>query len=251
MTTADKPKLEGLKVLVTRPQEQAQRLAESIQNYGGQAIGFPLLETKPVEETPAAFLDLTKTDMMIFVSRSAARYVWDFLPNGIPESIKIAVVGAGTRQELVSRGRYPDVMPMERFDSEGLLELEDLELVEGLNIIIVRGQNGREKLKQVLTERGAKVSYAEVYQRVYSEQALTYKELDVDAIVVTSNQALEHLRLLAERSELEPVLFARQMVVIHPRIASLVKELGFKREPIVAAQASDSGILRALLSINA
>lgn len=247
MTTADKPRLEGLKVLVTRPKEQAQRLVETIQNYGGQAVAYPLLETRPSERAPEALADLTQTDMMIFVSRSAARYVWNFI-DAIPDAIKVAVVGAGTRQELVSRGRYPDVMPMERFDSEGLLELDDLEQVEDLNVVIVRGQNGREKLKQVLTERGAIVSYAEVYQRIFSEQVLTYETIDVDAIVVTSSQALEHLRELARRSELEPVLLARQMVVIHPRIAALVKELGFKREPIVAAQASDSGILKALSS---
>lgn len=244
-----KPTLHGLRILVTRPEEQAQRLAQSIQDYGGEVVVFPLLETRIQDQAPASLANLQNYHMIIFVSRSAAKYIWPFLPHGLPDNIKIAVVGSGTRQELIRHGRHPDLMPLNRFDTEGLLELEDLEEVEDEHILIVRGQDGREKLREALTERGAKVSYAEVYQRHFSQQALTNNELDVDAIVITSGQALEHLVALAKQAKLEEKLFRKTLVLIHSRIASNAKQLGFENPPLVAKQASDQGILKALLSI--
>ena len=246
----NKPKLQGLRILITRPEENAQRLAEQISNYGAKTVIFPLLETQQANQAPDTLNDLEAYDMMIFVSRSAARYIWPFVPKGIPESIKVAVVGDGTRQELIKHGRHPDLMPVDnQFDSEGLLALEDLEDVQDSHILIVRGQNGREKLHEVLTERGAKVSYAEVYQREFCKRALTPEVLDVDVIVITSSQALEHLVNLASQAGLADILMEKTLVLIHPRIANVAKELGFRKPPLTAKQASDSGILKALLSV--
>jgi uroporphyrinogen-III synthase len=58
------------------------------------------------------------------------------------------------------------ISPRERHDSEALLAQDELKAVEGRNILIFRGRGGRELLKEALEARGARVTYAECYQRV-------------------------------------------------------------------------------------
>jgi uroporphyrinogen-III synthase len=47
-----------------------------------------------------------------------------------------------------------------------LLALAELRSVRGETIIVFRGEGGRERLKDVLESRGARVIYAECYRRV-------------------------------------------------------------------------------------
>jgi len=46
--------LDGLKVLVTRPEQQAEALCEAIENLGGRAICFPVIEITQSENQLAA-----------------------------------------------------------------------------------------------------------------------------------------------------------------------------------------------------
>ena len=48
--------LAGLNIVVTRPREQAAQLAQRIEQAGGKAILFPLLEISPVADALIARL---------------------------------------------------------------------------------------------------------------------------------------------------------------------------------------------------
>ena len=58
------------------------------------------------------------------------------------------------------------IVPSERFDSEALLALPELETVAGKRIAIFRGEEGRELLGDTLRARGASVEYVACYRRV-------------------------------------------------------------------------------------
>jgi uroporphyrinogen-III synthase len=53
------------------------------------------------------------------------------------------------------------------FDSEHLLKEKIYNNVEGQKILIIRGEGGRETLKNALEEKGAIVNYGECYVRKY------------------------------------------------------------------------------------
>ncbi len=192
--------LKGFGVLVTRPEHQADELAEAIEDAGGEAIRFPVIEIEPydsidvnrcVESLPAA-------DITIFISTNAVIYGLSYA-NG--DQTRIAAIGPSTRSAIESAGRQVDIYPAQGFDSEHLLDEAELQEVAGKNIRIVRGDSGRELLADTLRERGATVDYLPVYRRLtraYSPNLLTglehrWRDGQVRCVVAMSVDSLDKL----------------------------------------------------------
>lgn len=248
MHRAEDSGLKGLNILVTRPAAQSVSLVTQIQSKGGIAHSFPLIEIHPVSPCPDTLEHISEYDLAIFVSQNAVDCAWSCLANEFPGQVRLAAVGQATAEAMQRRGHPPHIVPAGQFDSEGLLARPELGSVTGQRILIVRGVGGRELLAETLVERGAVVDYAEVYQRVPTEQMLTESEDEIDIILVTSGQALEHLRNIAQQSG-KLWLMEKPLLVIHERIAVRAGELGFKLKPVVAKQASDEAMLDALLTV--
>ncbi len=163
--------LKGIGVVLTRPREQSLEAAAELQRDGARVVVFPALEIEPCFGT--AGLDealglLPTANMAIFVSLNAVEHgvaaarrrgPW---PPGVP----VAGLGDATANALRNSGFSAVISPAARFDSEGLLMRPELQSVRGQNIIIFRGIGGREKLRDALQARGARVTYAECYRRV-------------------------------------------------------------------------------------
>ena len=68
--------LAGIRVLVTRPKAQAERLVNAIAARGGTAIEFPSIETRARDaaEVARAMAELFEPDIAIYVSANAARF---------------------------------------------------------------------------------------------------------------------------------------------------------------------------------
>jgi uroporphyrinogen-III synthase len=246
---SSKAQCNGLKVLVTRPARQAASLVEAINRHGGTAHAFPLLDIKPIDPAPAILARVEEYDLVIFVSRNAVNCAWPAISSPISKPVTVAAVGKGTAIELERHGQPVQVIPEGRFDSDALLSRPELANVSGQKVLIVRGRDGREQLAETLRERGAKVDYAEVYQRLPTEQAFTYQPDQIDVIIITSSQALVHLRQIAN-SRANAWLLDTLLLVIHERIAIRAGELGFTLKPVIAEQASDAALLEALHLIN-
>jgi len=109
-------------------------------------------------------------DHIIFISTNAVvhglRPLADRWPQW-PVNLKWYAVGDSTAAQLKMAGIDP-LVPVE-FSSEGLLALPELTQVESQRVLIVRGQGGRETLKETLIKRNAIVDYLEVYQRFENE----------------------------------------------------------------------------------
>jgi len=162
--------LEGLGIVITRPREPAEVLARALQARGARTFVFPALEIEDVEPGPelaATLAALPKAALAIFVSAHAVekglaaartRAAW-------PSHVEVAAVGEATAEALRNSGFARVISPAGRHDSEGLLETPRLQAVAGENIIVFRGEGGREHLRQVLESRGAKVAYAQCYRR--------------------------------------------------------------------------------------
>lgn len=245
--------LNGVRVLVTRPVEQSANLGHIIEQKGGHAILFPLLRIEPVIDSAAVitlFSQLSKVDLLIFVSANAVRCAEPYLAGLAPDSVTIAAIGRGTSNELTRVGLSPQLIPATSYDSEALLALPELQDMTDKHVIIVRGQGGREKLATTLQARGAEVDYAEVYRRVAPEAQLIsqFSSDDVDVITITSGEALTNLAGMANQQN-QAWLFEKSLVVIHDRIAQQARQLGFKKTVQVTAAVSDSAIVDSLIQM--
>jgi uroporphyrinogen-III synthase len=247
--------LRGVRVLVTRPAHQAETLIQKIEATGGEAVRLPTIEILAPASTAAlhAVLDrLPEFSFAIFISPNAVQQCLPLLRarGGIPAGLRLAAVGQGTRRALNEEGFENILAPLDRFDSEALLELLPPAVVAGKNVLIVRGEGGHKKLGETLNARGARVSYAECYRRVLPRQpdAATLARVrrgEIDILVLTSIEGARNLCMLVGESG-RARLLDMPVVVVSERLAKTCRELGFHGELSVAAQASDAAIVSAL-----
>jgi len=129
--TSDAAPLEGVGVLVTRPAAQAGSLCELIEQQGGTAFRFPVLEIiEPADPRAVTQFSarLGAFDWAFFVSANAVNMTLPAILEKCtwPKSVRIAVIGKRSAEELQRYGLVADLMPDHRFDSEGLLALPPL-----------------------------------------------------------------------------------------------------------------------------
>ena len=250
--------LAGLRVLVTRPKGQSAGLVALIEQRGGIAFRFPVIDILPVQEPLAvqpALASLDNFDRVIFVSPNAVEHGLAFMDTArVPETrARIAAVGESTAAALGQAGFGCVLRPAEGASSEALLALPELgeKTVAGSRILIVRGEGGRQLLGDTLSKRGARVTYAEVYRRAPPEvdgcgPASGGRNGGIDTIVITSLAGLENLFAMLGRGA-AGWLKEAGYIVVSERLAAHARALGVRGQPVIAAGADDGSLLEALL----
>lgn len=240
--------LAGTTIVVTRPARQAGPLCRLIAAQGGKPITFPSLEIECLQRTTPQFQRLEQYHLAIFISANAVECAAPHLPSPLPPQMGVAAVGKRTATLLLQRCGDNVLVPSDGSDSEALLALPALQDVHGKEILIVRGEGGRELLADTLIQRGAKVEYAEVYRRIRpaGDLAPLLQSEEIDLMTATSNESLQNLYDMASSAQREWLL-TRPLVVIGQRGAELAQGLGFHHPAIVAGEASDAGLLQAMI----
>jgi uroporphyrinogen-III synthase len=236
---------------VTRPEHQAEPLCKLIESDGGKAIRMPLLAIAPPQNAaPAKTLlgHAEQYDWVIFTSINAVQQGLALRPASQPWPPQRACIGAGTARALTDAGLAGGVVPESGASSEDVLALPALHDLRGRRVLLVKGEGGRDMLPRTLAQRGAHVEQAEVYRRVpvsIAAERLEKIVSDVDVIIITSGEALEHLASMAgNRSG----LFSVQLVVPSRRVLQLAQDLGFISVPLIPEHISDGDIVSALHS---
>lgn len=246
-------RLAGVGIVITRPPPAAGRLAAQLEAEGARVFIFPSLAIEPLPATPqreAALDALPNAALAIFVSANAVhagleaarhRGPW-------PAGVRVAAVGDATAEALRGAGFEHVVSPPERHDSEGLLELPELQDVRGRSVVIFRGAGGREHLRQALEARGARVAYAECYRRTRpdsdpAELLAAWERGEVHAVSALSAETLENfVAMLGEEGMRH--LPSATLVVPHEAIARHPAARRFARVAVAAPGAE--GIAQAL-----
>jgi uroporphyrinogen-III synthase len=243
--------LADLNVVITRPREQAGGLVQRIKQLGGKPLLFPLLEITAVHDEPALLRQISslqQADLAIFISPNAVRYGMAAIraAGGLPASLKIATVGQGSARALHEMGVTDVIAPTETFDSEALLALKELQNVAGKQVMILRGDGGRETLGDTLKARGASVEYVTCYLRSKPDfDAGVLLAAAPDAITVTSSEALGHLsEMLGDAGRTR--LAAVPLLVPHERIAKAARQQGWQQ--VVVTESGDDGLLSGLIA---
>jgi uroporphyrinogen-III synthase len=224
----------GWRLLLTRPAEDCVALAQTLAEQGVFSSCLPLLDivALPVSaKIRQAIARLPRCNAVIVVSKPAARIALDLLGNSSSLTMPWFSVGAATAQILSDHGL--DVsFPADGDDSEALLQLPRLrEAVShpGAQVLILRGEGGRELLAERLRELGASVEYLELYRRdlpAYAPKELPRRiEAErLNGLVVSSGQGFEHLRQMA--GDTWPTIAPLPLFVPSPRVAELARAAG-------------------------
>jgi uroporphyrinogen-III synthase len=247
--------LAGRNIVVTRPAHQSGELAEKIRAAGGVATLFPVLEISDVEDLRpllAIVARLDEFDIAVFISPNAVNKAMNLITANrtLPSTLRCAAVGRGSVKELARFGVATAISPSQRFDSEALLELAELQEVKGRHIVIFRGDGGRELLGDTLKARGAFVEYAECYRRGMpnldaAPLLKAWARNELDAVTVTSSEGLRNLYEMIGALGRQ-WLRKTPVFVPHSRIAGVARELGLTR--VTVTEPGDDGLMRGLIA---
>ena len=192
---------------------------------------------------------LTSPTHYFFVSRSAVRFGAGLLlaSNKLKYQDRVFSIGQGTKKELLKMGFSDVVCPNKSEDTEGLLEITDTKNVLGKTSLIIKGEGGREKLAEVLIQRGSRVEYLDCYARRKPEWPDSMlSEINkgvIDAWTATSSEIIDNIFELVGSSS-ESHLREVPWFVSHPRLAETAYQHFVRR--VFVTHPSDFGLYNGL-----
>ncbi len=155
-------------ILVTRPQEAAEQLAEQLDALGFQAIVMPLYTFSargPAIDMSSAWSGPGSRKLAVFTSPRAVQYGLPHIPPEQLDKLEFAAIGTATRTRLMSSGYPVKLQADSGFTSEDLLQMPELAVDPGQAVIFC-APDGRQALAEGLTGLGWKVVKAMVYERL-------------------------------------------------------------------------------------
>lgn len=247
-----------MNVLITRPDQRGQELVQALNDKGIFALQQPLFRIEAGSELlqlPALLGRLNAGDYLFAVSKNAI----DFASQTLKETgfhfrndLHYFAVGRTSANHFASLAEQAVKYPIKFENSEGVLDLPEMQQLEGKQLLILRGNGGREQLAEMATARGAKVAYVECYRRLpldenLSEKISLAKRVGVDTIVATSGEILNALvEQTADKDK--PWLFDCRLVTVGQRLSNLAKRLGWQPLQIMQAPKADNQSLLDVLT---
>jgi len=221
----------GFKVLALSPWKLVQRRDPTTRD----ALAAALRAEVVVVTSPAAVM--------------AARALQLLCP--LPGQIWVAV-GAGTAQRLRRVG-VKNVVTPEQMDSEGLLALPVLRVLDGQRVGLLTAPGGRGLIAPTLQQRGACVVRADVYERVLvspTPAALAQLMKPGPLWLALSSQGALMAVLDALPEPARQRLLSARVVAASERLARVAVELGFST-PVIASDARALSLLHTMLAAGA
>lgn len=250
-------------VVITRPRAQAAGLAHAVAALGRTPVLLPLLEISPLADQAhlkTVLAGLAGYALVAFVSPNAIDAAFAHI-EAWPDGVALAVLGEGSRAALAEHGltdanaRIASPGLDAGSDSESLLRALDLSALAGQQVLIVRGESGRELMADGFAAAGAVVTTVAAYRRrvpsMSTELAASLNSLlaTPNDWIVTSSEALRGLvALVGQLDDVASVSKLQQQhwIVPHARIAETARALGLARVTLTGS--GDVRLLAALQS---
>lgn len=242
-----------MRLIVTRPQREAQRWVQSLSHAGYEALALPLIALAPAADQAAlrsVWQHLDDYAAVMFVSGNAVDHFFASKPPQAlcfsPQSAiktRAWATGPGTTAALLRAGVPADRIDAPaadagQFDSEALWQVVGAGLQSGQRVLIVRGGDesvnaaqgvGREWFAHRVAQAGAQADFVVAYQR--SMPRLTPQDLrvaqqaaaDGSVWLFSSSEAIVNLQSLLPRQNWA----GARAVATHARIAAAARAAGF------------------------
>lgn len=239
-----------MRIIVTRPQAQADALVAELRSQGVDAVALPLIDIAPVADPrplQQAWRELPNLALLMFVSANAVQQFMRLRPPGAawPEPVLAGSTGPGTSAALRQAGvrELSLVEPAgPDFDSEALWERLRARDWRGRRVLVVRGEDGRDWLAEQLGQAGAEVGFVAAYRRRLPQLGADAQAL-LDAALAQPRQHLwsfSSAEAAANLARLRPATdwTGCTAVATHPRIVAALQRLGFGAVRLIAVGAA-------------
>ncbi len=239
----------GMRVLVTRPRQQAMPMLHQLQLLGAVPYLLPGVEIRDPDDWSAVDAALNRiTDgqfnWLVFTSANGVEmFVKRLFDTGrdlrILASTRLAAIGPSTAAKLRSYHLNPDLAPSSESRSETLAALLK-ERVRGQRVLLAQAEQARDLLRSELASVAA-VEKIVVYRQVESidPQAPIFDRLrrgEIDCITFTSPGIARNVLAALDEVIRDRILRGEiRLVTNGPRISAVVSECGFA----VAAESTE------------
>ena len=256
-----------MRVIVTRPETDAQAWLDAIQKAGHEAVYLPFIEIGPAPDAQAvdlAWQQWPRWQAVMFVSAQAVRMF--FAQRPMQAGPRFWATGPGTRQALIEAGVAANAIDAPnadsaQFDSEALWQVVSPSLKKQVPVLIVRGNEdsldsnptltanatasansnpsnnqpvnpqgvGRDWLAQQIIQAGASVEFVIAYSRRPPQWSAPQLEIAKQAAFDGSVWCFSSSQaVLHLQAQLPNVQWNKACcVATHARIAQTARDVGF------------------------
>jgi uroporphyrinogen III methyltransferase/synthase len=228
----------GKGVVITRPERQADDLAQLLSAEGADPIHFPTIKIVPPEswqELDEAIEKLPTYEWLIFTSANGVHFFFERLRDKNKDirelkGIKICCIGPATAGQIEDKGIKVDLVP-KQFIAEGILQSFAAMDLNRRKILIPRAAQARDILPEGLKKQGAEVDVVTTYRTINSgkkkeELAAMIYDNKVDVITFTSSSTVTNfVEIMGRDFTLPPRI---DVACIGPVTAATAKKAGFK-----------------------
>ncbi len=249
----------GLSIGITRPEEQADDIAEQIIRMGGEPVIMPLIEVSSVADSLVPEIHETLRRIsdfgwLIFTSVNGVSEFFRHLRNAGMDArslhaASIAAIGTSTAKRLENFGIRADLIPSE-FRAEAL-GAALAERAVGQSALWLRASRGRDVLPTVLREAGVPLKQLVVYENrdvdvLPDETVLRLKSGDLHWVGLSSPSIARRFAELLAVSEISPAELKSRVVAISPVTAAAAEAAGLKIDA-TASEFTWMGMLQSVL----
>ena len=239
----------GKRIVVTRPTDRSEQLADLLEALGAEAIQLPAIELAPVQANGAfhrAMHALDEFAWVFFTSPEGIQWFRRLLASErrdlrILRGRHIGAIGPKTAASIEQLGIHVDFVP-KTFSQEGMLEGLGRRQLLGKRALILSAKDSRDVLEQGLKRCGMDVVKVPIYQTaVPAALARQVREVfarSVDLVTVTSSSCVDHLVEALRAGGLHRCLRQIRFASIGPVTSATVREHGAR----VAIEAKRSTI---------
>jgi len=251
--------LAGIRVMVTRPADQAVNLYENLRLMGAEPLPYPTIATEYRDDPDGwdAFENsLDSGGWLVFTSENGVHYFFDRLTARMDDirrlaKFRIAVGGAGTAEALATYHLKPDFVPSRATVDDLAAEMTARVDMNGAVVIRVRGNLAGPVIEERFAEAGARVTPLTVYRTYHPDWPDGFKEklfaFPPQAILFTSASSVEGLGHNLSGEELKQLTSNADIFSLGPMVSRTLREHGL--EPTRQAdEFTIPGLLAALLN---
>ncbi|HEX3528119.1 MAG TPA: uroporphyrinogen-III synthase [Thermoanaerobaculia bacterium] len=167
------PPLANLRIVVTRAEHQAGGLAEAFAAAGATVELLPLLDVvPPADPRPVerAASELALYDWLVFTSANAVDAFLPWTGGGVPDRLRIAVVGPATAAALRAWEIEPHLIAA-RAEAEGLLAELGPHVGRSRRVLLPQAADARPTLADGLAQAGAEPVVVIAYDKALPADA--------------------------------------------------------------------------------
>ncbi len=248
--------LAGLKVLVTRPQLQAQGLLEQLRQAGAEPILLPTIKIVPPPDSgpiTEAIKNINTYQWLILTSSNGVNCFFDYLKEkelGPADLNHLKTICVGPKTALAAKewGLKGGLVAKE-YAAEGIIELFSSTDINEQKILIPRALIARETLPENLREKGAAVDVVPVYETIFPPESTPeleelLKNKNIDIITITSASTATNLIKHCPRQHLA-ILKTIPTACIGPISAKAAAKAGLNVKSI-AEEYTSEGLINTL-----